>query len=178
MKDGAVASRGAWQLSIVCAVMHPLHHFLLEFRMMRHTAALGAARLLVLGTLTWAATGCASTIAAGSRPEPVAREDHRVDRGPQRHEARGAPLGVPPGHLPPPGKCRVWFPGRPPGRQPRPASCNEAMAQASAGSWVLYRPSRGKEVQSRVIDSRRAGVVVSVRVYAVADGRYLRTERP
>jgi hypothetical protein len=147
---------------------------------MRHSAAVGAARLIVLGTLTWAATGCVSTTPAGSRSEPVVVQDHRVDRGPRGHAAqrRGPPLGIPPGQLPPPGQCRVWFPGRPPGRQPRPSGCREAMAQASAGSWVLYRPTRGTEVHSRVIDSRRAGVVVNVQVYEAADGRYLRTERP
>ena len=147
---------------------------------MRQSAAVRAARLFVLGTLTWAAAGCTSTISSGSRSEPVVVDGHRVapaPRGPAA-ERRGPPLGIPPGQLPPPGQCRVWFPGRPPGRQPRPSGCKEAMAQASAGSWVLYRPSRGKEVHSRVIDSRRAGVVVNVRVYEAANGRYLRTERP
>jgi hypothetical protein len=52
------------------------------------------------------------------------------------------------------------------------------MANAPAGSWVIDRPGRGDEVHARVIDSRRAGVVVSVRVYGDAGGRYLRTERP
>jgi hypothetical protein len=52
------------------------------------------------------------------------------------------------------------------------------MANAPAGSWVLYRPSRGDEVHARVIDSQRPGVVVSVRVYGNAGDRYLRTERP
>jgi hypothetical protein len=32
-------------------------------------------------------------------------------------------VGVPPGHRPPPGLCRVWFPGVPPGRQPAPEAC-------------------------------------------------------
>jgi hypothetical protein len=144
---------------------------------MRHTASLGAARLLVLGTLAWAATACTSTVSARPRPVPVVQGDHRVESS-RRHEERGKSLGIPPGHLPPPGMCRVWFPGRPPGHQPRATSCNEAMAHAPAGSWVLYRPTRGKEVHARVIDSRRAGVVLSVRVYEAAEGRYLRTENP
>ena len=36
----------------------------------------------------------------------------------------GADVRVPPGHLPPAGSCRVWFPGRPPGHQPAPTSCD------------------------------------------------------
>ena len=146
---------------------------------MRHTACLGAARLLVVATLTWAATACTSTtVSTRSRPEPVVQGDHRVEssRGPAK--AQGKALGIPPGHLPPPGKCRVWFPGRPPGRQPRAESCSAAMANAPAGSWVLYRPSRGDEVHARVVDSQRAGVVVSVQVYTATEGRYLRSERP
>jgi hypothetical protein len=30
---------------------------------------------------------------------------------------------VPPGHLPPPGRCRLWLPGVPPGHQPPPERC-------------------------------------------------------
>lgn len=148
---------------------------------MRHTAFTSkhAGRVAVLAALTWAATACSPTVSSStrSRPEPVVQGDHRVEsrRAP---EAKGKALGVPPGQLPPPGKCRVWFPGRPPGRQPRAESCSAAMANAPAGSWVLYRPSRGDEVHARVMDSRRAGVVVSIRVYGDAGGRYLRTERP
>ncbi len=32
-------------------------------------------------------------------------------------------LGIPRGHLPPPGACRIWYPDRPPGQQPPPGSC-------------------------------------------------------
>ena len=32
-------------------------------------------------------------------------------------ERRG---GIPPGHMPPPGEGRLWFPDRPPGQQPPP----------------------------------------------------------
>lgn len=45
-------------------------------------------------------------------------------RGKHRH-------GVPPGHLPPAGLCRVWYDGVPPGRQPPPTSCYEAERVAS-----------------------------------------------
>ncbi len=32
---------------------------------------------------------------------------------------------IPEGHMPPPGKCRIWFPDRPPGHQPPPGNCYE-----------------------------------------------------
>ncbi len=126
-----------------------------------------SARLLCLGVLTWLGAGCAATISSGSSPQAVYVEEH--------HE-EGERLGVPRGHLPPPGGCRIWFPGRPPGHQPPPAGCREAMATAPAGTWVLYRADR-EEVHARVIDPRRARVVVGVRVYEADSGRYVRTER-
>jgi hypothetical protein len=87
-------------------------------------------------------------------------------------------LRVPPGHLPQPGQCRVWFPGRPPGRQPAAGSCRGIDRVAPAGSWILYRPSDDKRVvHARVIDPQRNGVVVVVRVYDVDRGTYLGQER-
>lgn len=147
---------------------------------MRQMALTGAARLAALAALTWASSACTSTTTASprTRPVPVVQGNHRVESSRGSAKAEGKALGIPPGHLPPPGKCRVWFPGRPPGRQPRAESCSTAMANAPAGSWVIYRPSRGDEVHARVIDSQRAGVVVSVRVYGDAGERYLRTEHP
>ena len=32
---------------------------------------------------------------------------------------------IPPGHRPPPGQCRIWFPDQPPGHQPPPGNCQE-----------------------------------------------------
>src|SRR5881628_2106532 len=58
-----------------------------------------------------------------------------------------ATLGVPPGHLPKRGACRVWIPGVPPGQQPRPKSrpCDGIAAAAPAGSWILYRPTQDRK---------------------------------
>ena len=52
--------------------------------------------------------------------------------------------GIPPGHLPPPGECRVWYDGRPPGRQPAPTSCREAerIAARSRTAHVIYGRNR------------------------------------
>jgi hypothetical protein len=46
---------------------------------------------------------------------------------------------IPPGHLPSPGQCRVWYPDRPPGHQPPPTSCRAAERQADRyGGRVIY----------------------------------------
>ena len=47
-------------------------------------------------------------------------------------------LRVPPGHYPPRGACRVWYPGRPPGHQPRPTSCERLYGRMPGGAFILY----------------------------------------
>ncbi len=92
-----------------------------------------------------------------------------------------ATLGVPPGHLPDPGECRVWIPGVPPGRQPRPKSrpCPGIEAAAPAGSWILYRPTADRKlVYVRVVDEARAGVIVRVRIFEIETGTLVREENP
>lgn len=69
----------------------------------------GTKGLLVLG-LFWLP---ACTTAIGSEP-PVIVHVPSPSVG---------QLAVPPGHRPPPGSCRVWYPGLPPGQQPPPGSC-------------------------------------------------------
>jgi hypothetical protein len=92
-----------------------------------------------------------------------------------------ATLGVPPGHLPEPGECRIWIPGTPPGRQryARSQPCTGIAAYAPAGSWVVYRPTRDKKlVHVRVVDTRRPGVVSIVRIFDITSGAHLRDMRP
>jgi hypothetical protein len=52
----------------------------------------------------------------------------------------GTSQGIPPGHLPPSGLCRVWYDGVPPGRQPRATNCNEAerIASRDRDARVIY----------------------------------------
>lgn len=51
----------------------------------------------------------------------------------------GAYGRVPPGHMPPPGMCRVWYDGVPPGHQPAPTNCDAAAADAYYnGGRVIY----------------------------------------
>lgn len=125
-------------------------------------AAAGLALLL-------STASCAVSLSSGAtRPhhEVAAAHTHHPDV-----------LGIPPGHLPPPGECRVWYPGRPPGQQPPPRRCSAVGAEAPPGTWLLFRPHDDPEVvHVRVIDSRRAGVVVLVHVYDAERGRHLRDE--
>ncbi len=46
--------------------------------------------------------------------------------------------GVPPGHYPPKGMCRVWYEGRPPGKQPAPVKCSSLRGKVPSDAFVLY----------------------------------------
>ncbi len=45
---------------------------------------------------------------------------------------------IPPGHLPPPGKCRIWFPDRPAGHQPPPGPCRTLEYNVPPGARLIY----------------------------------------
>jgi hypothetical protein len=52
--------------------------------------------------------------------------------------ARDRAVQVPPGHMPPPGACRIWYPDQPPGQQPPPGACSRLKRQVPPGA-VLVR---------------------------------------
>jgi hypothetical protein len=69
---------------------------------------------------------------------------------------------VPPGHVPPPGMCRIWFPGRPPGHQPAPGSCRVLSRQVPRGAYLIandrrwtYGELRDRHFKHDVFDSPR-----------------------
>src|SRR5258708_35567906 len=96
----------------------------------------------------------AVVVSACLQPVVLTPEPER-ERGP----STAATFGIPPGHLPRPGECRIWIPGAPPGQQPRPRSrsCDGILADAPAGSWVVSRPARNrKDMQVRGIVQHRA----------------------
>lgn len=80
----------------------------------------------------------------------------RYDRNDRDNNGRYG-SGIPYGHMPPAGQCRVWYQGRPAGHQPPPTSCSVAERQASAnGGRVIYGTDRDRDRDDRW-DDRRDG---------------------
>lgn len=135
--------------------------------------------IAVAGAIAGACTHTTRTVIIGPNPEV------RGDAVPEGNRGGGpstaATLGIPPGHLPDAGECRVWIPGTPPGHQPKPKSrpCPGIATVAPAGSWIVYRPTDDRKVvHVREVDARRPGVVVRIRVFDIATSRLLREENP
>jgi hypothetical protein len=95
------------------------------------------------------------------------------------HEHGYTTLGIPPGHLPPPGKCRLWYPDRPPGHQPPPESCGHVHAHVPAGAWLIHRPNDEPQyVDVSVYDTYQPGIVITIGLFDVDTGAFIRHLRP
>ena len=44
---------------------------------------------------------------------------------------------IPPGFMPPPGQCRIWYPDRPPGHQPPPDKCKKLQKNVPYGATLI-----------------------------------------
>ena len=135
-----------------------------------------SARLLAPVMAIVAATACSSIhTSPPAQPEPAKAEYAHRGHGRGHGPSAAATLGIPPGHLPAPGQCRVWLPGTPPGHQPKARSCTLIERTAPAGSLIVYRPTEDRKVvHVRVVDERRPGVVVHLRVYDIERGILIR----
>ncbi|MDT8436751.1 MAG: hypothetical protein RRA92_08340 [Gemmatimonadota bacterium] len=85
-----------------------------------------------------------------------------------------ARLGIPPGHLPAPGECRVWMPGEPPGKQKgRPSGdCGYVQTRVPPGGWLVWRPT-GDKKEVVVREFGDDAVVRWTRVFDVVTGALL-----
>jgi hypothetical protein len=95
------------------------------------------------------------------------------------HEHGYTTLGIPKGHLPPPGTCRLWYPDRPPGHQPPPERCEYLRYHAPVGAWLIHRPKgKPKYVNVSVYDAYQPGIVITIGLFDVDTGAFLRHLRP
>jgi hypothetical protein len=133
-------------------------------------------KVVITASLVWALCACAQrTSPPAPEPEVIEIEERHA----YRDRDRVGPLGIPEGHLPPPGECRVWYPGEPAGQQPPPQQCGDAEASAPPGTWVLYRPPEDRRVvHARITHPERAGVIVRINLYDAEKGTYLGTAEP
>lgn len=115
---------------------------------------------------------CSKTVVVSS-PGPESAESSTNGK------STAATLGIPPGHLPKPGQCRIWFPGKPPGKQGLPGDCARLAKQVPLGAWLVHRPSDNKkEVKVSIYDRRTPRLVVTVRYFDYASRTLLREEKP
>lgn len=83
-------------------------------------------RLAVAGLLVYSLSGCVAY--GGPWLEPMA---------PAYHPHHDDDIRIPPGHLPPPGACRIWYPDRPPGQQPPPGNCHDLQYRVPRGATLV-----------------------------------------
>lgn len=138
--------------------------------------------LLLLLTLL-AAAGCGRVVVIGE-PLPGEYPPHpEGGEGPEVvYESTGiypVALHIPPGHLPPPGMCRIWYPNRPPGHQPPPGDCYELSGRVPLGAWLLHRPDKDKKhVHVSVYDQAKPGIVIVIRVFKASNGQFVSQRMP
>lgn len=101
--------------------------------------------------------------------ETPGRHDDR--RGTYFHERGHARLNIPPGHYPPPGQCRVWYPDRPPGHQPPPGNCGPP----PPGAWLIRHPhDHPGHVHVTAYEPRHPRRVLAVGEFEIDSGAFVR----
>lgn len=113
----------------------------------------------------------------GHGPPPGVPGPPAHARGSYFHEHGYTRLDIPPGHLPPPGECRAWFPDRPPGHQPPPGSCG----RVPPGAWLIRHPLHRPEhvyvtvyERETVYETRRPRRVLAVGEFEIGSGTLAR----
>jgi hypothetical protein len=125
---------------------------------------------------------CCSTASAdrgknesGQRRSHTAQHRRDDDRGSYFHRNGHARLGIPKGHYPPPGECRVWYPDRSAGHQPPPGPCHRLRTEVPPGAWLIRHPDDDPEhVHVVVYDNRRPGTIFVTGEFKIATGVFVR----
>jgi len=87
------------------------------------------------------------------------------------------PPGIPFQYIPPPGKCRFWYPDRFPEDQPEPGRCLEIAANVPPGALLVYGGSMVKTYRIEQYDPQNSETGTVIRYYELESGRFLREER-
>lgn len=143
-----------------------------------------SARQIALGVTVLLMTGCSGhsvQVEPGNGVYSTGRASTSADVPTGAKAATSNPnastaarLGIPPGHLPDPGDCRVWLPGEAPGKQKKNASgdCSWVATQVPAGGWLVWRPGTDrKEVIVREYGAE--SIIRWTRIYDIVTGNLL-----
>ena len=134
-------------------------------------------RTVMLMATVGVAVACSSS---SNNAPPEARPSARsspVSSGTVRTStSTAATLGIPPGHLPPPGECRIWVPGTPPGHQREAGACSTLERQVPQGAWLVHRPSKDKKVVNVWVYDSGASLPTVLRIFDAVTGALIGEE--
>ena len=89
-------------------------------------------RTLTIVVLAVSLSGCVTHGRVVYDDPPV-----RVEVGDRYGGAQSFTPRIPPGHMPPPGACRIWYPEKPPGHQPPHGDCAVLAHDVPYGAWLI-----------------------------------------
>lgn len=122
---------------------------------------------LTLAVLLAGFLGSCAPVISARLPLPVPAPEREAEkRGEGEWSLRA--LGIPNGHMPPPGSCRIWYPNREPGHQPPPFKCGIGRVSVPLGAFLVQRLD-GKLIQVDEYDGKRPNLIVRSGQFNLSD---------